>query len=162
MNPPRTNGDADLKQRIEDLQQQVAELERSSREAEGARRKIDEKARAILRAIPDLMFRLSEDGEHLDFYAASTDQLFVDPGEFLGKRVDEVLPREAAELYLHNIRQTLNTHQMQVFEYQLNFADAPRHYESRMVVSGEREVLTIVRDISKRKLAERERENLQS
>ena len=33
----------------------------------------------MLEALPDLVFRLSNDGEHLDFYAASEDQLYLAP-----------------------------------------------------------------------------------
>ncbi|MCH9022796.1 MAG: GAF domain-containing protein [Planctomycetes bacterium] len=47
--------------------------------------------KAILEAEPDLMFQLSEDGVHLDFYASSLDKLYIDPKEFLGKRVNETV-----------------------------------------------------------------------
>ena len=46
------------------------------------------------------------------------------------------------------------TGEVQVFEYQLLREGNPRHYESRLVVSGEQQILAIVRDISERKRAE--------
>lgn len=110
------------------------------------------KTRAILEALPDLMFRLSRDATHLEFYAPHEDMLFVRPEEFLGKRVEEVLPPEAARLYHENIQQTLDTKTVQVFEYHLDFTGKKRsYYEARMVVAGEDEVLVIVRDITRRK-----------
>lgn len=62
------------------------------------------------------MSRLSTDWEHLDFYAPSIDQLYLDPEQFLGKRVDEMLPREVGEKYQYHIRKALETCQMQVFK----------------------------------------------
>ncbi len=123
-----------------------------------AERKLKEseaKGRAILDAVPDLMFRLSQDGEYLDFHAPKPDQLFVQPDDFLGKRVEEVLPVGVAGKFQRHIQETLNSGQMQIFEYQLHFPDkGNQHYESRMVISGKNEVLVIVRNITERKQTE--------
>ena len=52
----------ELEQRIQELEQ--AEFKR--KRTEKALMESEAKTKAILEAIPDLMFRLSEDGEHLD------------------------------------------------------------------------------------------------
>ncbi len=124
------------------------------KKTEEALRDSEAKNKAILSAMPDLMFRLSKNGDHLDFYASTSNELYLDPKEFLGKSVTDVLPPDVGEKYLSHIRKTIETGQMQVFDYQLDFPDGPRHFESRMVVSGKNETLTIVRDITKRKKAE--------
>ena len=55
---------------------------------------------ALLNAIPDLMFLLSRDGTFLDYHATDPDLLLVPPEQFLGKKMEEVLPPElAAEFY---------------------------------------------------------------
>jgi PAS domain S-box-containing protein len=112
------------------------------------------KYKAILEAQPDLMFQLSDDGVHLDFYAPSFDKLYVDPKGFLGKRVDEVLPLEVSDKYRHYIRETLKTSHMQVFEYHLFFPEGSRYYDCRMVVSGKNKILASVREITDIKQAE--------
>lgn len=112
------------------------------------------KNRAILNAIPDLMFRLSQDGTHLDYHAPSSAQLFVKPETFLGKRVKEILSTEVAQKYEYHIQKCLDSGKMQNFEFRLPFPDGVRDYETRMVVSGKNEVLAIVRNITERKQAE--------
>jgi PAS domain S-box-containing protein len=141
----------ELEQRIQELEQ--AEFKR--KRTEKALLESEAKTKAILEAIPDLMFRLSEDGEHLDFYAPNSDKLYLNSNDFLGKRVTEVLPKKIGEKYQYHIRKALETCRMQVFEYQLDFPEGPRHYEGRMVVSGENETLTIVRNITESKRAEK-------
>jgi PAS domain S-box-containing protein len=127
------------------------------KQAEEALRESETKNRAILEAQPDLMFQLSEEGVHMDFYAPSPDKLYLDPKEFLGKRVDEILPPTVGKEYRYHIRETLRTSQMQAFEYQLRFPEGSRYYDCRMVLSGENEVLAIVREITERKQAGKEK-----
>lgn len=125
-------------------------LYRNLQESEG-------RNRAILQALPDLMFVLSRDGVHLDFFASNRDQLLVQSEDFLNKRVDDILPGDVAERYRRHIRQCLDSGEMQTFEYQLDFPDGTtRVYEARMVVSGDNQVLTIVRNITNRKQLEEE------
>ena len=140
----------ELEQRIQELEQ--AEFKR--KRTEKALLEREAKIKAILAALPDLMFQHDENGAHLEFYASSNDKLYLGPDEFLGKRVNEVLPREAGEKIQYHIRKALKTGQMQVFGYQLDFPEGPRYYEARMVVCGENETLTIVRNITESKRAE--------
>ena len=140
----------ELEQRIQELEQ--AEFKR--KRTEKALLESEAKIKAILAALPDLMFQHDENGAHLEFYASSNDKLYLGPDEFLGKRVNEVLPREAGEKIQYHIRKALKTGQMQVFGYQLDFPEGPRYYEARMVVCGENETLTIVRNITESKRAE--------
>jgi putative nucleotidyltransferase with HDIG domain len=112
------------------------------------------KNHAILNAIPDLMFRIRQDGIYLDFKAARPEDLYVPPGEFLGKKVSEVLPEETVHLFRHAVGRALQTGEIQIFEYQLTQAGDRHDYEARIVVSGEGEALAIVRNITQRKQAE--------
>ncbi len=141
----------------EELEQRIQELEQAvfkQKKTEKALMESEAKTKAILEAIPDLMFRLSEDGEHLDFYAPNSDKLYLNPDDFLGKHVSEVLPKKVGKKYQYHIQKALKTCRMQVFEYQLDFPEGPRHYEGRMVVSGKNETLTIVRNITESKRTE--------
>ncbi|MCP3671275.1 MAG: diguanylate cyclase [Gammaproteobacteria bacterium] len=114
----------------------------------------EKQSSALLEAIPDSIFRINREGDILYFQADSHD-LFASPETIIGKSSREILPDEVVENINHNIRTTLETGEMQTFEYQLSMHDNNIvDYEARMVKSDKDEVTAIVRDISEHKLAE--------
>ena len=121
--------------------------------AEEALRESEAKYKAILEAQPDLLFELSEEGVHLDFYASDIQKLYLKPNDFIGKRVDEVLPAEIGELYHSHVQELLRTGKLQRFEYQLDFPEGPRYYDCRIVIYRERTVLAVVREITDQVIA---------
>ena len=112
---------------------------------------------ALINAMPDLLFRISADGTYVNLKAFKDNELLLPSSEFLGKKIDEVMPDEVAQSMMHYyIRQALATSKLQIFEYQLLLQNQLQHYEARIVVSAENEVIAIVRDITVRKQAEEE------
>ena len=110
---------------------------------------------ALIDAIPDLMFRLTSDGTFTDFKAAKGANLSVLlEREFLGKNLRQVVPASVAEDLLYHIGEALSTGEIQIFEYHLLLNGDRCDYEARLAVSGEDEVLAIVRDITDRKRGE--------
>jgi PAS domain S-box-containing protein len=115
----------------------------------------EERTRALLQVIPDLMFRLDADGKFLEFYAASEQMLYAPPHEILGHSLRELLPEPVASESLANLRLALETGTVQVHEYALPVAPGHQYFEARHIAIGRHdEVLTIVRDVTDRKLAE--------
>ncbi|MCT7949688.1 PAS domain S-box protein [Ancylothrix sp. C2] len=112
--------------------------------------------RALINAIPDLMFRLNKDGYFLDFKAPKSNFLEDLGGDkFIGTNISAALPDDVFTTYLHFLEQALLTEKVQVFEYQLLLNNHVCEYETRLVKSGLDEVLAIVRDITDRKTAEK-------
>jgi len=114
--------------------------------------------RAILDAVPDIMFRIDREGVFISFDAPPDAPTALPPELFIGKRLDEVFPKEFAEKAVANIAMVLRTGKMQLMEYSLPipFPDGDeRDFEARMVQSGDEAVLTVVRDITDRKRADR-------
>ncbi len=123
--------------------------------AEEKLRESEEKLRLLLNALPDLIFRIARDGTYLDFIAGHHSELYLPPEQFLGRRIDEVMPPDVAILSMHNIARALESGTLCVFEYQLAVQETMRDYEVRLVQSGDDEVLAIARDITERKRVER-------
>ncbi|WP_138504358.1 PAS domain S-box protein [Nostoc sp. PA-18-2419] len=115
--------------------------------------------KAILSAIPDLMFRISRDGEYLDLKSEGANVTLARE-EIVGKNLQELLPSDVAAISQEAIAKTLDTGTLQTCEYQLPTPLGVRDYEARLVVSGEDEILAIVRDITERKQAEIALQNL--
>ncbi len=111
---------------------------------------------ALLNNIPDIIFRFSKDGTFLDYHAAADEILYLQPQVFLGKNVTEVLPKDLANAMLNYIDLAIKTQEIQVFEYQSLFKGSLHDFEARYTASGDEEVIAIVRDITARKLAEKE------
>ncbi|MEH2065927.1 MAG: PAS domain S-box protein [Nostoc sp.] len=114
---------------------------------------------AILDAIPDLMFRISRDGEYLDLKSEGAN-VTLSRKEIVGKHLQELLPSDVAAISQVAIAKTLDSGTLQTCEYQLPTPLGIRDYEARLVVSGENEILAIVRDITERKQVEVRLQNL--
>ena len=121
---------------------------------EEALRNSEARTRIVLNAIPDLMFRMRKDGTFIDYKADSASDLAVPPDQIIGRNVKDILPPELAAVTLDYIAKTLKTGKRQVYEYDLTTKNGSGRYESRMVVSGPDEVLTIIRDVTERNLAQ--------
>jgi PAS domain S-box-containing protein len=111
--------------------------------------------RALLQAIPDMIFRLSSHGAYLDYKPGQGIRPYVPPSKFLGSTLDEVLPPEVARPIMKTLRQALESGKTQVIEYALSEEDGEHAYEGRLAPCGKEEVLGVVRDVTQRKQAER-------
>jgi len=110
---------------------------------------------ALLQAMPDLMFRISDEGTYLSYNAPNPHDLIED--EVVGKTLWERLPRDLADRVLTAGRAAL-AGEPSVIEYALDFDDETRHYEGRFAASGDEEFLMIVREITQRKQQQQELE----
>ncbi len=134
-----------------ELERKNEELRHTQRELEIAQQILQEseaRNRAILKALPDLIFVCDKNGTYLDYYAKN-------PNDFLGKTIDETLPSKVAQPLMHGIAQAYQTGEIQSFEYQLSIGNKLYCYEARIVVSETNEALIIARDITVRKQAEK-------
>jgi PAS domain S-box-containing protein len=115
-----------------------------------------ERYRAVLQAMPDLMFRISRDGVYRGFNAPNTRDL-VEP-DVVGKTVRDRLPPDLAGRVLEAGQAAVDRGTPQMIEYELEFPGETRNYEARFAASGEDEFLMIVREITERKRQQEELE----
>ncbi len=140
------------------LYQLPGELENACYRAEIIREKAalsesEARNRAMLEAIPDLMFLQSRDGVYLDFHAKEPSALLVPPEQILGKNMREVLPLELAERFAKCFEEA-ESGQPYLLEYSLPILGEERHYEARVVSCNHDKVLSLVRDVTERQRAE--------
>ncbi len=90
---------ASLKMAFRLFESKQQELEKEKKLLEG-----EERNRALLEGIPDLMFLFSRDGFFLDCNVADEDRLFLSPEAFINRHVSEVLPSEIADLTIEKIK----------------------------------------------------------
>ena len=126
------------------------------KKAEEALQSSEVRNQAIVDAIPDLLFRIGIDGTMKD-YVAPTESLAIPPDQWLGKKFRDVMPQDVSDLVAKAMDEAVKERNIQSIEYVLPipYPDGePRHWEGRIVMSGDDEVLVIVRDVTERKLAE--------
>ncbi len=122
--------------------------------AETKLKKSEERAKAMLKAIPDMLFRVDRNGTFLD-YKADVRDLHAQSGSLIGMRNRDVTPPDFADLIERKIDETLTTNRILTFEYQLPIPGKRlQYFEARMAPSGPDEVITIVRNITEQKQAQ--------
>jgi PAS domain S-box-containing protein len=125
--------------------------------AEEVQSESERRTRALLNANPDMIFRVNREGIFLDYKADSAELYAQAEASIIGKRNRDITPPEFADLIDRYIGQTLESGELQEFEYQMITPKRGlRDYEARMVPSGKEEVITVVRDVTERKQAEEE------
>lgn len=129
-------------------------LEEENKLALDALKKSEERYRLILKATPDIMFRINKDGCIIDFHTNNKEELVVPVDKIIGTCLKEIYQPKLAERLLESIHICLESGLIQVVEYEINMVDDVHFYESRFIKAGEEEVLTIVRDITEKKKAD--------
>jgi formate hydrogenlyase transcriptional activator len=124
------------------------------KKTEAKLRQSEEKNRAILQALPDLIFVQSKDGVYLDYHAKDEKALLVAPETFLGKNMQDVLPEELAQQFARCFESLVDTREPVIHEYSLFIDGETRSYEARMVRHNGDQILSVVRDITERKRAD--------
>ncbi|MCI0395946.1 MAG: response regulator [Chloroflexi bacterium] len=140
--------------RMHDLSEQIRQELAERRQAEAALRESEARNRALVQAIPDLMFLQDKDGICLDYHARDPKLLIMSPEEFLGKDLRQVLPPELGEPFSVLFDKALATDQVQFLEYPLIIRGQSYFFEARIVSYQGNKVLTIVRDVTNRKQTE--------
>ncbi len=124
-------------------------------EAEKALRASELHQKALLRLIPDLIFVLSEEGVFKDHYVGDTSKLYLGNENFIGKSFGEVFSGPLSELFYENLGRAVDSREMQSFRYEMEINAMTFYYETRLLVSEDKEVIAIIRDITESVAAEK-------
>ncbi|KAF7765956.1 hypothetical protein PUND_a1710 [Pseudoalteromonas undina] len=128
----------------------------------------NEKFKAFAKVLPDLTLILSEEGEYTNVYGTANESLYLSQEHVINRNVRDIMPPEDANPIMAVIAKTLQTNEVQVFEYQLNIKGKQLTFEGRTAPlesyqpnnPSQRHVVWMARDISTRKAAEEEVQRL--
>ncbi len=118
------------------------------RQTEQALKDSEARFRAILNAVPDLMFIQDADGVFLDYHAPADAVLYRKPEDFLGRNIRDVVPPGMAAIAEEHLHTCLATGSPVTYEYTLPFEERVRAFEARLEPLGNDRVLSIVRDVT--------------
>lgn len=127
--------------------------ERIQKQMENELHQSELKMLALLKAIPDLIFRCRNDGTILYYQKPDSGDYSFIPDDLVGKKITDVLHSCAETADYHDISNGLHSEDLQLC-FNFSVQRVPRYLELRSVRSGVDENIVIVRDISERKLAD--------
>ncbi len=128
--------------------------------AQEALQQSESRIRALLEAIPDMIFELDGNGNILQFIPSATLKPALPPEEFLGKNISLVMAPDVVEQTMFAVQRALESDLLQVFEYQLPDHDKKNYYEASVIKNDDDSVIAMVRDVTARKWAVTERDKL--
>jgi PAS domain S-box-containing protein len=132
------------------------------RRIEAELRENEARLRAFAEAVPDLTLILDRDGRYVDILGRPEARglLYAPREQMIGRKMHDVLPRAAADLFLSVIRKTISTRTSQVLEYSLDLQRGPEWFEARTAPLADPGsaplVVWLARNVTERKRLERE------
>ncbi|WP_164860822.1 response regulator [Parasedimentitalea marina] len=136
----------------------LANLKDDLKRARTAAGERSEQMAALLDALPDNYFRIDNQGTILEYRVRPGAGSVNDPVAFLGRRMAEVFPPVPLALFEENMRKQQSTREMVTWEYYLEFEGERKDREAHLCpISGSDEMVLVVRDVSERRQAERQR-----
>jgi signal transduction histidine kinase len=144
-----------VRQRERSLKKEVAERKR----AEEKIRQSDIRTRAILNAIPDILFQLDRDGRFVDM-RGNPERLGISPDGCVGRKIEQVMPKRLVQIFRRQLARSFETGKVVMFEYDQPFGEEERYYEARMVAVSDDLALAMVRNITGRVTAAESKQRL--
>lgn len=111
----------------------------------------EERNKAIISALPDILFVLNREGRFLDSLAGNEEDLLMPKESFIGMRLEEVLSPEIAEKGRQKIQEALETGMVQKLDYELMLGERRAVFELRISRSQADEVIAITRNVTEEK-----------
>lgn len=122
------------------------------------REKLYQKAlelQGILQACSDLYFKLEHDGTILDYKTGSiTERCILPPNKLIGKKLQECISGSSGDKFRQVLNRLNTSRSMVIMEYDFIFNEKKLFYEASLLPLPNKQIIVIVRNITKRKIAE--------
>jgi len=116
--------------------------------------KTNTEMRAIFQSIPDMFFRLDNNGTILDIKAGDYSNFVLQPRALIGKKIQEVPSEEVGKKFSAAITELKNTKVIVDFQYSMNLLDNVEFFEARLIPLPGDQMVAMIQNITKRKKAE--------
>lgn len=111
--------------------------------------------KVLLEAIPDMFFVIDKDGTYEDFVIKESELFKPEDANIIGSTIFEVgFPENMAEKIYECIQNSIKTNSIETIEYQMNTPNGTFIFEMRLAKLNPHSVISIARNITKRKTAE--------
>jgi two-component system NtrC family sensor kinase len=121
----------------------------------------EERMNALLQAIPDLIFRLRGDGTYIDFSCSTNEATLLKPEDFVGRNIRELsVPQVLKDLTISNLERVLREGILAIYDYEIDMPQGRQSYEARLIRSGPDEAVSIIRNVTERRLMEERQSQL--
>ncbi|BBC26505.1 PAS domain S-box protein [Pseudanabaena sp. ABRG5-3] len=125
------------------------------KQTEDTLNQVEAQKRAVLMAIPDLIYRVSANGTYLECFSSNyVTNLLPSDMNVIDRNLSEILPADLAVRKLQAIQRAIATGEIQTFGQQWCIDGKVQYEEVQVVRVNDQEALTIIRNISDRKQAE--------
>lgn len=130
------------------LRRQVAQRAGQLAGAEERLKLSEDRARALVAALPDLLFILDAEGLILESLGPIRNELYHDPNRFVGLRIDQAFGSQVADEVISKVNGLSLSGEVATVEADLDIRGDRRTFESRMVRLADQRILAIVRDVT--------------
>ena len=121
---------------------------RRQKEIEASLYKSEATSHTILKAVPDSMLRIHQDGTCLSYIPAKESASLMLKGDILGKHVSDFLPPQIAQKVLKYCQLALQSGVTHTYQFTTIVDNSKQHQEARISAIGETEVLIMIRQIA--------------
>jgi PAS domain S-box-containing protein len=110
--------------------------------------KFEYRNKAIVTALPDLIFVIDVNGFYIDFSAGNPEDLAMEESKLIGSNVKDIFSPKTASYILNKIINCVDTGIPDSMEYVLDFSGEKKSFEARIVKYEDNSVLGVVRNIT--------------
>lgn len=121
---------------------------------QAARQRSDTLNKAMLEALPDMLFRVDQAYRFVAVHRGTEADTSLEAANLIGSTLQDALPRTTAAALQAAVDAALLTRAAQSVIYELNGQKGLRWYEARVVPLGSVEALILVRDVSEQRRAQ--------
>ncbi|EOZ95440.1 multi-sensor hybrid histidine kinase [Indibacter alkaliphilus LW1] len=124
-------------------------------EAEQELKRSENRLRAVLNSLPDLIFIYNNEGVFLDYYVQDRSLLMMPPESTQGKNFRDIMPEPVKSQLVSAFDKVIHTGKGQTLEFEIMLPLGKRIFETRLFKLDDQRVISMAREITGQKLWEK-------